>query len=344
MKPVRIPSQPNSNELFADFIVAAEPMRAVLDTVEQVAPYPATVLITGESGTGKEMLARIIHLKSPRAEAPFVVVNCGTLPGQLFEDKLFGHDEGAFTGAVKAQPGRFEMADGGTLFLEDVSELSPENQIDFLRVLETGELRRIGSKTTSRVDVRIVAATSVEIADLVSEGRFRQDLYYRLHVIPLHLPPLRERPEAVPHLLDYFLEQYAAFYGKPKIAFSQAAMQVLIRYRWPGNVRELRNVVERVFILNKTGRVEESDLPPECHDQRGGLAGSNLRNLCYTTEHRAILDALERFNGNRDKVADFLGISPRTLRYKMSRYAISFRRGQRRLQGAVAAGGRSSTG
>jgi len=316
---------------FSDFIIASDAMRAVMATVGQVAPFSATVLITGESGTGKEALSRIIHARSPRAEGPFVAVNCGSLQGHLFEDKLFGHEEGAFTGAVQAQPGLFEQADGGTLYLDEVSELSAQNQIDFLRVLETGELRRIGGKQLIRVDVRIVAASTRDIADLVSEGSFRQDLFYRLHVIPIPIPPLRERSGAIPLLIDHFQEQLSHLYGKPKVAFSAAAMQVLARYRWPGNVRELRNLVERLFILNSTGTVDLEDLPPECHDLSKDRPRSNLRNLCYTTEHRAILDALERFNGNRDKVAAFLGISPRTLRYKMSRYAITFRRGQRRV-------------
>ena len=335
MKVLHIPSQKSSKELFNEFIIASEAMRSIVTTVNQVAPYNATVLITGESGTGKEILAKIIHLKSPRADGPFIAVNCGTLPGQLFEDKLFGHEEGAFTGAVKAQPGRFEMAHGGTLFLDEVSELSPDNQIDFLRVLETGEFRRIGGKKLIKVDVRIIAASNRDIADMASEGTFRQDLFYRLHVIPIHLPPLRERTGAIPHLIDYFLGQFSLLYGKPKVTFSPQAMQVLMKYRWPGNVRELRNLVERVFILNNTGRVEVEELPPECLSAPQDKPGGNLRHLRHNTEQRAIVEALERFNGNRDKVAAFLGISPRTLRYKMNRFAISFRRGQRRSGGVT---------
>jgi two-component system response regulator AtoC len=329
MKVLQIPAEKSSKELFNEFIIASEAMRAIVTTVNQVAPYNATVLISGESGTGKEILAKIIHLKSKRAEGPFIAVNCGTLPGQLFEDKLFGHEEGAFTGAVKAQPGRFEMAHGGTLFLDEVSELSPENQIDFLRVLETGEFRRIGGKKLIKVDVRVIAASNRNIADLASEGSFREDLFYRLHVIPIHIPSLRERPGAIPHLIDYFLGQFSLLYQKPKVTFSPQAVKVLSSYRWPGNVRELRNMVERVFILNNTGRVDVEDLPVEVQERAGERPGSNLRNLRHVTERRAILDALERFNGNRDKVAVFLGISPRTLRYKMNRFAISFRRGQR---------------
>jgi two-component system response regulator AtoC len=337
MKVLHIPSQKSTKELFNEFIIATDVMRSIVATVNQVAPYGATVLITGESGTGKEILAKIIHLKSKRADGPFIAVNCGTLPGQLFEDKLFGHEEGAFTGAVRAQPGRFEMAHGGTLFLDEVSELTPENQIDFLRVLETGELRRIGGKRLIKVDVRIIAASNRNIADLVSEGSFREDLFYRLHVIPIHIPPLRERPGAISHLIDYFMGQFCLLYQKPKVTFSAEAMQVVLNYRWPGNVRELRNLVERVFILNSTGQVGVEDLPLECHDQPRGRQG-NLRSLRHVTERRAVLEALERFNGNRDKVAAFLGISPRTLRYKMNRYGIGFRRGQRLAAGSPAAG------
>ncbi|MFH0808938.1 MAG: sigma-54 dependent transcriptional regulator [Pseudomonadota bacterium] len=328
MSVLHIPSQKGGRP-FSDFVVVSEAMRSILTTVDQVAPYRATVLITGESGTGKELLAQIIHLRSGRAEGPFIAMNCGTLSGQLFEDKLFGHEEGAFTGAVKTQPGRFEMADGGTLFLDEVSELTPENQLDFLRVLESGELRRIGGKSLLQVDVRVIAASNRPLADMVSEGTFRQDLFYRLHVIPLHVPPLRERAEAVPHLIEYFLGQFSSLYQKPRISFTPEAVKVLTTYRWPGNVRELRNMVERVFVLNRTGVVGVEDLPAECRQHGGGHQGSNLKNLCHSTEHRAIIDALERFNGNRDKVAAFLGISPRTLRYKLSRFEISFRRGGR---------------
>jgi DNA-binding NtrC family response regulator len=335
-------------DLFPELVVVTEHMRAVIRTVQQLAPFDANVLISGESGTGKELLARIVHQKSKRRDKPFVPVNCGTLSGELFESKLFGHEMGAFTGAIRQTKGRFEQAHQGTLFLDEVSEVSPLNQINFLRVLEDGCFQRIGGEVPIKVDARILAATNKDLAAEVKVGHFRKDLYYRLQVIPINLLPLRERREAIPHLANYFLERFAKIYQKPGITVSPDAMQFLMCHEWPGNIRQLKNLMERMLLMATRPVIDFDDFPEE-YTQGGsdpklklapevGHPGvlslypvspggvEPLRNAKKKVERALILRALEMTDGQRASAAELLEIKPRTLRQKMSDYGIEFRR------------------
>ena len=306
-----------------EFILEAQSMRSIMKVVYQVAPFDVNVLISGESGTGKEVLARIIHLLSPRAPQPFVPINCGILSGLLFEDKLFGHEKGAFTGAVERKRGCFELAHRGTLFLDEVSELPYDSQVDFLRVLEDFRFVRIGGSETIQVDVRLVSASNKNLQRLISEDRFREDLYYRLQVVPIHLPPLRERREAIPKMLDHFLERLVIKYRKPKPAFSPEVLDIFLRYEWPGNVRELKNLVERIFIVNEREMIRPDDLPSDflwhLADPPSEMALAEVRREAET---RAIGDALRRTRGDKESAARILQISARTLRHKIQTYGI----------------------
>ena len=335
-------------DLFPEFVVVSEHMRSVIATVQQISRFDANVLISGESGTGKELLARIVHQKSKRKDKPFVPVNCGTLSGELFESKLFGHEMGAFTGAIRQTKGRFEQAHKGTLFLDEVLEISQLNQVNFLRVLEDGCFRRIGGEDLIKVDVRIIAATNKDLAAQVEAGRFRKDLFYRLQVIPINLLPLRKRQEAIPHLVSYFLERFAKIYQKERVTVSPDAMQLLMSLKWPGNIRQLKNLMERMFLMASKPAIDLDDFPEdflqgapeldtkklqEPHDARlvpaplqmqGGI--EPLRKARERVEKSLILRALETTNGQRTRAAELLEIKPRTLRQKMSDYGIQFRR------------------
>jgi transcriptional regulator with PAS, ATPase and Fis domain len=306
-----------------EFILESDSMRSIMKVVHQVAPFDVNVMVTGESGTGKEVLARVIHLLSPRAPHPFVPINCGILSGLLFEDKLFGHEKGAFTGAVDRKRGCFELADGGTLFLDEVSELPFDNQVDFLRVLEDFRFVRIGGSDPIQVNVRLISASNKDLKALISEGRFREDLFYRLQVVPIYLPPLRQRREAVPKMVDHFLERLVVKYRKPKPAMSQEVMDIFLRYDWPGNVRELKNLVERIFIVNEREVIRPDDLPSDFlwhfADPPGDLALSEVRR---SAESRAIVSMLYRTRGDKEIAARLLQISPRTLRHKIQTYGI----------------------
>lgn len=336
-------------DVFPEFVVASQHMRFVMRTVQQIAGFDANVLIYGESGTGKELLARIVHQKSNRRHNPFVPVNCGTLSGELFESKLFGHEKGAFTGAIRQTRGRFEQAHHGTLFLDEVSEISPRNQVNFLRVLEDGCFRRIGGEAPTTVDVRILAATNKDLAAEVSTGRFRKDLYYRLQVIPISLLPLRERREAIPHLVNDFLERFAKIYQKDRVTVSDDAMQLLMSHEWPGNVRQLKNLIERMFLMASGPVINLDDFPedfvrgasdpraPASHEAvpmsyhsvlPGGV--EPLREARERVEKTLILRALEISDGQRAKAAGLLKIKPRTLRQKMSDHGIKYRRTRKR--------------
>ena len=310
-----------------EFILESESMRSIMKVVHQVSPFDVNVLISGESGTGKEVLARIIHLLSPRAPQPFVPINCGILSGLLFEDKLFGHEKGAFTGAVDRKPGCFELANKGTLFLDEVSELPFDNQVDFLRVLEEFRFIRIGGSETIRVDVRLVSASNKDLRNLISEGRFREDLFYRLQVVPIHLPPLRQRREGIPKMVDHFLERLVMKYRKPKPAIAPEVLDIFLRYDWPGNVRELKNLVERIFIVNEREIIRPEDLPSDFlwhfSDPPNELALAEVRR---NAETRAIVDMLYRTRGDKESAARILQISPRTLRHKIQAYGIRVRR------------------
>ncbi|RKY72648.1 MAG: hypothetical protein DRQ14_05605 [Candidatus Latescibacterota bacterium] len=293
-------------------------MRKVLEMIEMVAPTKATVLIQGESGTGKELVADAIHRLSPRKNGPFVKVNCAAIPESLVESELFGHEKGAFTHAVKRSRGRFEMADGGTLLLDEIGEITPAVQAKLLRVLQDGTFQRVGGEGTLKVDVRVIATTNRDLWKAVQEGKFREDLYYRLQVVPIYIPPLRERKEDIPLLVQHFLKMYGEREGKEGLTVSEKAMDILMDYDWPGNIRELENAVERAVILAK-GKV----LKPE-----NFFVGTTFRErephgeatTLAEMERRLILRTLREEGGNRTRTAQRLGISVRTLRNKLRQY------------------------
>lgn len=299
-----------------DVIGRAQPFRAVMDVVDQVAPSEATVLISGESGTGKESLARAIHKLSSRSDAPLITVNCAAIPENLIESELFGYEKGAFTGAADRKPGRFELAQGGTLFLDEVGEMSQSVQVKLLRVLQEGEFERVGGTRTLKLDVRIVAATNRDLERAVAQRSFREDLYYRLNVIPLKLPPLRERRDDIPLLAAHFVSRYSTRNGKPIKGITDEALQALAAYRWPGNIRELENSMERAVVLCRSDQLGVEDLPQ--HMQPEGLGGPRqivfaigtpLRDL----EHTAIRETLRYTGGDKKLAARLLGIASRTI-------------------------------
>jgi DNA-binding NtrC family response regulator len=304
-------------------------MASLFEMVRAVAPASSTVLITGESGTGKELVARAIHALSSRADRAFVGVNCGALPDTLLESELFGHVKGAFTDAHQAKKGLFEAAHGGTLFLDEVGETSPAMQVKLLRALQDRRVRRVGGTDEVDVDVRVVAATNAPLEERVKEKRFREDLFYRLQVIPIHTPPLRERREDIPMLAQHFLERFARAMDKRVLKISDAAIQALGRYSWPGNVRELENVIERAVALETTEAVLPERLPESIRVPTRGLSlavlgpGFDLDAHLRSIEAQLLFEALERTGGDRAQAAAMLGISPRSLRYLLHKHAAS---------------------
>ncbi len=315
-----------------EFILGAEVMYSIMQIINQVAKYDVNVLITGESGTGKELVSKIIHLQSPRAEKPFVPVNSGILSGLMFEDKLFGHEKGAFTGAIRQEKGCFEMADKGTLFLDEVSDLPLENQIDFLRVLEDFRFHRIGGNEIIEVDVRIISATNKDLKNKVKKGLFREDLFYRLHVVPIYIPPLRDRKNVIPKMVDRFLNQSAINFKKPKPTVKPEVLELFRRYDWPGNVRELKNLLERVFILNDYDTISIERLPSDfLWHFKDPHRIKDLEEIRSEAEKKAIMDTLHRLAGDKEKTAKILSISPRTLRYKLQKYNIKYERSSKPL-------------
>ncbi len=306
-------------------VAADEQMRAVLDTVKRVAPADATAMITGESGTGKELVARAIHRLSPRSQKRFVEIHAGALPETLLESELFGYEKGAFTGATTAKPGRFELANGGTLFLDEVGDIPPTVQVKLLRVLQERRFERLGGTKPIEVDVRVVAATNQDLQQLVAENEFREDLYYRLNVVPINLPPLRDRAGDIPRLVAHFLDKYEA--GKRRI--SPEAMRALMDYRWPGNIRELENTIERLVILAQGEEITIEDLPAEI---RVGASGV----VCEITEFKLpdegcdleeveldlVRQALDRAGGKKAAAAKLLGLTTKTLESRMSRLGL----------------------
>jgi len=304
----------------------SEAMRSVLDVAVKVARHASSVLITGESGTGKELVARLIHRRSPRAEAPFVAINCGAIPESLLESELFGHVKGAFTGASTDRRGLFEEAEGGTLFLDEIGELPVALQVKLLRALQESEIRPVGGNADRRVDVRVVTATARVLEDEVAAARFRADLYYRINVVRLHLPPLRDRKEDVPELVQHFIAHHNQRLGTRVSTVSPAAMRALLDYRWPGNVRELENIVERVIVLADGTQVELKQLPPEV---RGGVPKSvsrdgalSVKRQTESLERSLIEQALQRTGGNRTRAAELLDLSHRALLYKIREYGL----------------------
>jgi two-component system NtrC family response regulator len=312
----------------------SQPMREILALVKRVATSRATVLISGESGTGKELVARAIHQQSPRAGKTFVSVNCAALTETLLESELFGHERGAFTHAVSMRKGRFELADGGTLFLDEVAEMSPALQVKLLRVLQEMEFERVGGNKTIKVDVRVVAATNRELKEEVEDGRFREDLYYRLNVVHLHIPPLRERQEDIPPLATHFLKKYAQENARGEVHLSPESMKLLLQYSWPGNVRELENVMERAVILCIQNLITASDLPGElAGEPRGESSRLNidrfiplqtpLPEALEQIEEQMIRRALEQSGQVQVRAAEILGITKSLLQYKLKKYHLN---------------------
>jgi len=302
----------------------APAFRAMMDTLRQAAPSTATVLLMGESGTGKELAARALHEHSPRAKGPFIAVNCAALPESILEAELFGVERGAFTGAVARREGRFERASGGTLFLDEVGEMPLSAQVKLLRVLQEGEIERLGGTQTVKVDVRLVAATNKDLQKEVSEGRFREDLYYRLNVVEIRVPALASRREDIPLLADAFLRRFAAKNGKTLRGFSEEALRILENYAWPGNVRELEHAVERAVVLARGEVLEASDLPESVRKGPLGSAGQLVIPIgtpMEEIERRVIHETLRHTKGDKTLAARLLGIAARTIYRKLEREA-----------------------
>jgi DNA-binding NtrC family response regulator len=308
-------------------------MQEVFDVIRQAAPTRATVLIQGESGTGKELVARALHQNSPRRDAPFVPVHCAALAPTLLESELFGHEKGAFTGATERRAGRFEKADGGTLFLDEVGEIDPALQVKILRVLQERQFERVGGTDTLSVDVRLVAATNRDLQSMVAAGTFREDLYYRLNVINVTLPPLRERGEGdIALLARHYLDELSREHGRPPSTLTPAAMDVLAAYPWPGNVRQLRNVIERLVVLGHGGPIDADSLPRALRDGAAAPSPAATADIpppsapppddLRAAERRHIESALLRCHGNRTRAAEALGISRRTLHRKLNEYGL----------------------
>lgn len=311
---------------------SSAPMRMVLDFVEKVADSDSTVLIEGESGTGKELIARMLHFNSMRRERPLVPVNCGAIPETLLESELFGHEKGAFTGAAHTRLGRFELAHGGTIFLDEVGEMSLPLQVKLLRVLQERSFERVGGTRTINVDVRIIAATNQDLAQAVQERRFRQDLYYRLHVIPIHIPPLRERRSDIPLLVNHFIAQFNQLRRTEILGMEPEALARMTEEEWPGNIRELENMVERLCVLKKRGLLTLADLPERTAKSGGGKAnespeqfirfsedGINLTKELEHYENRLIGEALRKANGITSRAAQLLQVNRTTLVEKLKR-------------------------
>jgi two-component system response regulator AtoC len=313
---------------FGDLVAHSGAMQAVFEVAAKVAPFTTTILITGESGTGKELMARAIHQVSPRRPRPLVPVNCASIPGALLESELFGYARGAFTGADQAKQGVFAEADGGTIFLDEIGELPPPLQVKLLRVLQESEIRPLGCSRSRSVDVRILAATSRDLARMIQRGAFREDLYYRLNVVHIEMPPLRERSEDLPLLCQHFIDRFNQRLGSRVQGITPAAMQRLARYRWPGNVRELENAIERAMVLTDAEWLTEKSFTPNVVEDAIASAASpgphtlSIKNAQKTLEKELIVKALHATGGNRTQAARLLEISHPSLLSKMKQYAI----------------------
>jgi two-component system NtrC family response regulator/two-component system nitrogen regulation response regulator GlnG len=318
----------------------SSPMQEVYKLIGQVAPTDVTVLIQGESGTGKELVARAIYTHSNRADKPFLPVNCAAIPEDLLESELFGHERGAFTSAYTRKIGKFEQCDGGTIFLDEIGDMSLKTQAKILRVIQDGEMQRLGGNERIKVDVRIIAATNKNLKHLIAQGRFREDLYYRLNVVTIRIPPLRERKEDIPLLARYFLEKDAKQMGKPIMSISEEAMEKLVAHDWPGNVRELENVIKRAVVMSRESILRADDIIIEPSSLKTALSDEELETLLDEIFSRAvnledkesvmgwleremIIRALRRTKGNQSKAAKLLGMNRNTLRSKMKSYGIS---------------------
>jgi DNA-binding NtrC family response regulator len=337
---------------FEGLIGVSPQMHKIYDLIEKIADTESTVLITGESGTGKEVVAKTIHFNSSRSQNPFIPLNCAAIPKDLLESELFGHEKGAFTGAINTRIGRFELANEGTIFLDEIGELHPTLQVKLLRVIQEREFERVGGSRTVKVDVRILAATNKDLEKAAQEGAFREDLFYRLNVIPLHLPPLRKRKEDIALLTDHFMQVFCRRKKKDLIRIPHETMECLLSYRWPGNVRELENLIERIVILNDTGVVMPDDLPERFHlgkceqanaevsgssvQTQTGMSGTSsgmflpaggldLNSVLNEFEKNLILQALDRSGGIKKKAAELLGLNRTTLLEKLKKKGIELR-------------------
>jgi two-component system NtrC family response regulator/two-component system response regulator HydG len=309
---------------FTNIVGESAELQAVFDVVKRAAPTRATVLVLGESGTGKELIAQAIHEESPRRDKPFVKVNCAALTESLLESELFGHEKGSFTGAVGRREGRFELADGGTLFLDEIGEISGGLQVKLLRVLQQKEFERVGGTQTIKVDVRVVAATNRDLEGEVKAGRFREDLFYRLNVVAVTLPPLRRRKTDIPALVSHFIERYSEVHGKSVRGLAPGTLNALLSYDWPGNVRELGNVIERAVVLARGTELTSDDLPPTLRGPRPTTRSSDSLipgATLYEIEREAILRTLELVDGSTSRAAELLGISVRKIQYRLKEYA-----------------------
>lgn len=314
-----------------DMIGTADSMRTVYYHIEQVAQSATTVLIRGESGTGKELVAKALHEKSDRQKKPFVKVNCAALPDSIIESELFGHEKGAFTGALSMRKGRFELADGGTIFLDEIGDISPATQVKLLRVLQEREFERVGSQETMRVDVRVIAATSRNLEEMIGDGSFREDLYYRLNVFPIYMPALRDRKCDVLLLADFFIEKYAKRQGVRPMRISSAAIDSLVSYHWPGNVREMENCIERAVLLAKGQSIKAHHLPPTLLKKtpKESRETATLEDAMVALEREMITDALKDTRSNMAEAARRLGITERKMGLRVNKYGIDLERFRR---------------
>jgi len=332
---MRLREEMRSRTSFANMVGKNQKMQTIFNLIEKVAPTSTSVLITGESGTGKELVARAIHCRSPREKAPFISLNCAGLPENLLESELFGHEKGAFTGAIALRRGRFELADTGSLFLDEVGEMAMPLQAKLLRVLQERSFERVGGSQTLRVDVRIIAATNRDLKDEVDKGHFREDLYYRLNVLHIHLPPLRERTDDIPMLVAHFVSKYAGQLDKPQLEIAPETVRFLMSLPWEGNIRELENTIERAAILCNRNLILPEDVQPETMTDKKPLpwlngldleqtipANTPLPDVLDGIEKKMILAALNKANYVQTKAADALGITKSLLQYKMKKHGI----------------------
>lgn len=312
-----------------DMVGTSSAMRTVYMHIEQVASSRTTVLIRGESGTGKELVAKALHENSPRRNKPFMKFNCAALPDSIIESELFGHEKGAFTGALSMRKGRFEIADTGTIFLDEIGEISPAVQTKLLRVLQEREFDRVGSQTSIKIDVRVIAATSRDLESMIANNTFRADLYYRLNVFPIYMPPLRERKGDIILLADHFIEKYSKLNGSKVNRISSAAIDLLVSYYWPGNVRELENCMERAVIIAKGGSIQAQHLPPSLQKKTAAEeldTKSTLDDAVSSLEREMVVDALKDNSGNMSKAARRLGVTERQVRLRVKRYDIDLKK------------------
>lgn len=324
---------PSDLEIHSDLISQSPKMKEVLKIIQKVSDTPSTVLITGESGTGKELVARALHNRSSRSQNSFIAINCSAIPSTLIESELFGYEKGAFTGACTTKPGRFELANQGTLFLDEIGEISQETQAKLLRVLQNSEIERVGGIQTLKIDIRLISATNKDLMEEVKKGNFREDLYYRLNVVPIYLPPLRERLEDFPTLVNFFIEKYNKKLGKKIQGINEQAMGILSQFEWPGNIRQLENVIERMILLNEGDQLTLKSIPKEISGDTQmvvsapqAIGNSSFKEIVKETtqkiEKELILKALEETHGNVTRAAKKLGISRKSLQNKIKEYQL----------------------